>query len=116
MSHVAELGRRAKAASRRLALASTVDKNAALLAAADLLGQRTPEILAANAARRGATIRNDTDQALMIREGGSASATNYTEILPAGARYTLDYPASTGILTAYLPQVPNGRLIATERS
>jgi len=85
-----------------------------LLAATD--ATRVLTILAANAARRGATIRNDTDQALMIREGGSASATNYTEILPAGARYTLDYPASTGILTAYLPQVPNGRLIATERS
>src|SRR6266511_6150891 len=47
---VSELGRRARAASRRLAAASTAEKDAALLTAADLLVERTPEILAANAA------------------------------------------------------------------
>jgi glutamate-5-semialdehyde dehydrogenase len=47
---VAELGRRAKAASRALAGASTDDKDAALLAAADLLLERAPEITAANTA------------------------------------------------------------------
>ena len=46
---VAELGRRAKAASRILATASTSAKDAALAAAADLLVQRTDDILAANA-------------------------------------------------------------------
>ena len=45
-----ELGRRARAASRRLAAASTAEKDQALLTAADLLVERTPEILAANAA------------------------------------------------------------------
>jgi glutamate-5-semialdehyde dehydrogenase len=49
-SPVAELGRRAKAASRRLAAAPTAAKDAALLAAADLLEQRAAEILSANAA------------------------------------------------------------------
>ena len=44
-----ELGRRAKAASRILATASTGAKDAALLAAADLLVERTDEVLAANA-------------------------------------------------------------------
>jgi glutamate-5-semialdehyde dehydrogenase len=47
---VAELGRRAKAAAPRLAVAPTVAKNAALTAAADLLTQRSAEILDANAA------------------------------------------------------------------
>lgn len=46
---VAELGVRAKAASRLLATASTDTKDAALLAAAELLEQRSDEILAANA-------------------------------------------------------------------
>src|SRR5581483_5141234 len=46
---VEELGRRAKAASRRLAGASTDEKDAALLAAADLLLERAPDLLAANA-------------------------------------------------------------------
>ena len=44
-----ELGRRAKVASRRLATASTGDKDGALLAAAAVLLERTPEILEANA-------------------------------------------------------------------
>ncbi len=47
---VAELGRRAKAAAPRLAVAPTAAKNAALTAAADLLTQRSAEILTANAA------------------------------------------------------------------
>jgi glutamate-5-semialdehyde dehydrogenase len=47
---VADLGRRAKAASRLLATASTAAKDAALGQAADLLTQRAGEILAANAA------------------------------------------------------------------
>ncbi|HVL05320.1 MAG TPA: glutamate-5-semialdehyde dehydrogenase [Acidimicrobiales bacterium] len=48
VSAVAELGRRAKAASRVLATASTPAKDAALEAAADLLVRRTDEILEAN--------------------------------------------------------------------
>jgi glutamate-5-semialdehyde dehydrogenase len=47
---VADLGRRAKAASRSLATASTAAKDAALHQAAELLTQRAGEILAANAA------------------------------------------------------------------
>ena len=49
VSAVAELGRRAKVASRVLATASTSAKDAALEAAADVLVQRTSEILDANA-------------------------------------------------------------------
>ncbi len=44
-----ELGKRAQEAARRLALASTADKDAALLAAADLLVDRTDDVLQANA-------------------------------------------------------------------
>ncbi|HLF40800.1 MAG TPA: glutamate-5-semialdehyde dehydrogenase [Acidimicrobiia bacterium] len=46
---VIDLGRRAKAASRMLATASTAAKDAALGQAADLLQQRAAEVLAANA-------------------------------------------------------------------
>jgi glutamate-5-semialdehyde dehydrogenase len=48
-SAIHELGLRARAASRVLATASTEARDAALLAAADLLVDRTEEILAANA-------------------------------------------------------------------
>jgi glutamate-5-semialdehyde dehydrogenase len=50
MTGVLELGRRAREASRTLATASTSAKDAALLAAADLLLDRAPEILDANGA------------------------------------------------------------------
>jgi glutamate-5-semialdehyde dehydrogenase len=46
---LAELGRRAKAAARPLALASTSAKDAALQAAADLLEERVGDVLEANA-------------------------------------------------------------------
>jgi glutamate-5-semialdehyde dehydrogenase len=49
MSAVADLGSRAKAASRVLATASTEAKDAALTAGADLLVQRADDVLAANA-------------------------------------------------------------------
>jgi glutamate-5-semialdehyde dehydrogenase len=49
MSALAELGERAKAASRELASASTAAKDGALLAGADLLGRRAGDVLAANA-------------------------------------------------------------------
>jgi glutamate-5-semialdehyde dehydrogenase len=49
MSAIADLGARARAASRVLATASTEAKDAALLAGADLLVERTDDLLAANA-------------------------------------------------------------------
>jgi glutamate-5-semialdehyde dehydrogenase len=49
MPAIAELGRRARAASRVLATASTEAKDAALSAAADLLVERTDDLVAANA-------------------------------------------------------------------
>jgi len=46
---VSELGRRAREASRRVALASTDEKNLALLTAAELLVERSADLLEANA-------------------------------------------------------------------
>ncbi|MDZ7676964.1 MAG: glutamate-5-semialdehyde dehydrogenase [Acidimicrobiales bacterium] len=60
---VAELGARAKVAARVLATASTAAKDAALVAAADLLVARAPEILDANA----------TDVARAERDGATAT-------------------------------------------
>ncbi|MDQ1467894.1 MAG: glutamate-5-semialdehyde dehydrogenase, partial [Actinomycetota bacterium] len=47
---VVDLGRRARAASRVLATASSTAKNAALLNAADLLADRAADVAAANSA------------------------------------------------------------------
>ncbi|HVE46626.1 MAG TPA: glutamate-5-semialdehyde dehydrogenase [Acidimicrobiales bacterium] len=49
MSTLVQLGERAKAASEELAAASTAAKDAALLAGADMLAQRSAEVLSANA-------------------------------------------------------------------
>jgi len=49
-AHIRDLGARAVAASRTLGVAPTADKDTALLAASELLVERTTEILAANAA------------------------------------------------------------------
>ncbi len=58
---VLELGRRARAASRRHAAASTGEKNDALLTSADLLLERAPEVLTANTADLDAAERAGTD-------------------------------------------------------
>jgi glutamate-5-semialdehyde dehydrogenase len=62
-----DLGRRAQAAARRLALASTADKDTALRTAADLLVDRADAIIAANAtdvdrAERAATTATVVDR------------------------------------------------------
>ncbi len=56
MTPVVELGRRAKAASRLLAAASTPAKNGALLTAADLLLERAGEVRTANEADLAAAV------------------------------------------------------------
>jgi len=70
---IAELGRRAKAASRQLALTSTAERNEALLAAADLLVARSDDILAAN--------RVDIDRA--ESEGVSPTVVDRLRLTPA---------------------------------
>ena len=69
---VPELGRRAKAASRVLAAASTAQKDAALLAAADLLVDRTADIVAAN----------DTDVARAESEGVTRTVVDRLRLTP----------------------------------
>jgi len=70
---VAELGRRAKAASRALARASTEAKDAALHAAADLLVARADDLVAANAG----------DVARAEAEGVSATVVDRLRLTPA---------------------------------
>jgi glutamate-5-semialdehyde dehydrogenase len=62
-----DLGRRSSAAARRLALASTADKDAALAAGADALIDWTSEILEANAADVGRAVDAGTGAAVVDR-------------------------------------------------
>ena len=86
---VAELGRRAKTASRRLLTATTREREGALSAAADLLLERGPEILHANAADVDAAAAAGLDAAprdrLRLDEGrlaGMAGALRQVAALP----------------------------------
>jgi glutamate-5-semialdehyde dehydrogenase len=108
---VAELGRRAKAASRVLATASTTAKDAALAAAADLLVQRTPEILDANAA----------DVARAEAGGTASTVVDRLRLTPArvewmadGLRQVAALPDPVGEVVAGWTR-PNGLLIEKVR-
>lgn len=66
-AYMTELGRDARTASRRLARASTGEKNAALLAIADLLDQEREQIMAANRQDLDAGAAKGLDAALLDR-------------------------------------------------
>ena len=72
-SSVTDLARAAKAAARRLAQVDSATKNRALLAIADALEARTPEILEANARDLEAGRENGLSDALMDRLALNAS-------------------------------------------
>jgi glutamate-5-semialdehyde dehydrogenase len=108
---VDQLGRRAKAASRTLATASTAEKDAALLAAADLLVERSDELLAANA--------EDVDRE--EAQGVSATIVDRLRLTPArieamasGLRQVAGLPDPVGEVTEGW-QRPNGLRIRKVR-
>ena len=110
-SPLAELGRRAKAASRVLATASTPAKDAALAASADLLVQRTAEILDANAA----------DVARAEAAGTTATVVDRLRLSPAriesmadGLRQVAGLPDPIGEVVGGWTR-PNGLLIERVR-
>ena len=72
-------------------------------------------LLAANSARRWATIRNDTDQDIPYAEGWTATASLYTDVIPAGGRLEIVWPASAAAINGYLATTPTGRILTTER-
>ncbi len=108
---IAELGRRAKAASRVLATASTAAKDDALRGAADLLVARTAEILEANA----------TDVARAEADGVSATVVDRLRLTDAriesmagGLRQVAGLPDPVGeVLDGWVR--PNGLRISRVR-
>ena len=111
MTSIAALGSRAKQASRHVALASTASKNAALTAAADLLVERSPEILDANVA----------DVAYAEQQGTSAVVVDRLRLsharvasMAAGLRQVVALPDPVGEIVAGWTR-PNGLLIERVR-
>ena len=108
---VAELGRRAKAAFRTLATASTPAKDAALAAAADLLVQRTAEILDANAADVARAEAAGTSSTVVDRLRLSAAR---VEAMADGLRQVAALPDPVGEVVGGWTR-PNGLLIERVR-
>ena len=91
--HITDLGRRARAASRRLGAASTAEKDSALLAAADRLLERAPEILAANATDLDAAASDGMAEGPLDRLRLSDQR---LESMAAGIRQVIDLPDPVG--------------------
>src|SRR3954469_6596694 len=111
MPTMRELGERALAASRVLATASTAAKDAALLAAADVLVERAPEILAANAADVSRAEESGTSSAVVDR---LRLTTARIEGMAGGLRQVAARPDPVGeVLEGWTR--PNGLRIAKVR-
>jgi glutamate-5-semialdehyde dehydrogenase len=93
---ISDLGARAKAASRVLATASTEVKDAALLAAADLLLDRHAEILAANAEDVAAAEEGGTTATVVDRLRLSDAR---LQAMAAGLRQVASLPDPVGEVT-----------------
>ena len=55
-------------------------------------------LLAANTGRRGGTFYNDSSATLYLKFGASASSTDFTVPLIAGAYYEMPWPVYTGLV------------------
>ena len=90
---VADLGQRAKAASQALARASSADKDAALVAAADLLVARSQELLDANAVDVGRAEADGVSPIVIDRLRLSPAR---IEAMAAGLRQVASLPDPVG--------------------
>lgn len=108
---MAELGARAKAASRLVARSSTAQRNAALEAGADLLVARTDEVLAANAADVAAATEAGTTATVIDRLRLDARR---VEAMAGGLRQVAALPDPVGeVLDGWVR--PNGLRISRVR-
>lgn len=69
-------------------------------------------LVAANAARKEVTIRNDTDYDIPISYGSTTTATLYGDVLPRGGRYVTN---SKSAISGFFSYVPEGRIVVSER-
>lgn len=108
---IAELGRRAKAASRVIATASSSQKNEALRTAAELLVARTDEVLAANAGDVAAAQAEGVSETVIDRLRLTAARVSS---MAAGLRQVADLPDPVGeVLDGWVR--PNGLRITRVR-
>ncbi len=108
---IEDLGRRAKAASRALATASTAQKDAALAEAADLLSQRAGELVDANAADVAAAEASGVTATVVDRLRLTGAR---VEAMASGLRQVAALPDPVGEVVEGWTR-PNGLLIEKVR-
>lgn len=69
-------------------------------------------VMAVDSLRVGATVVNRTDAALKLSFGGTASATTYSTIVPAGSTLILNKDDFSGLITGYCQGV--GKIVVTQ--
>jgi glutamate-5-semialdehyde dehydrogenase len=109
---MAALGRRARTAARQMALATTAQKNAALLAMADALGKSTQALLDANALDMAAAKNAGLAAAMLDR---LALDTERIAAMASGLRAIADLPDPVGEVIAQWDR-PNGLHIERVRT
>lgn len=112
---IADMGARARAASKRLALTATTDKAAALVAAAAQIRARTADILAANAEDMATGQKNGLSGAMLdrlrldeVRIAGIADAIDAVAALPDPAGAEIDRVTRPNGLVLSRVRVPLG--------
>lgn len=73
------------------------------------------QLLASNTSRVGATIVNDANATLYVKEGTGASPTSYTVALGRGDTYELPVPVYAGQINGYWTTGGSGAARVTER-
>lgn len=73
-------------------------------------------IIAANSARKGLRVYNQTNVPILLKEGATASVTSFTDVLPPRASYIVDTPLYTGEVDGYVGVQCDGVVLVSERT
>lgn len=71
-------------------------------------------LASANASRRGLVIANNSTETCLVAFGSTATATNFSVVLAAGATYSPPAPCYTGELSVIWPTAGTGNCTATQ--
>lgn len=74
------------------------------------------QLLAANTARKGGSIYNDSDKIMWVKYGAGASTTSYKTQIPVGGFWAFPLPIYTGIIHAIWEAAPTGNARISEET
>lgn len=74
------------------------------------------QLLAANTARKGGSIYNDSDKIMWVKYGTGASTVSYKTQIPVGGFWAFPLPIYTGIIHAIWEAAPTGNARISEET